>query len=266
MITTDSVSCVQITRPENFAAQFGNVVTTFNCEVPDTQGTWAEFLSNPDMTIGAVAAVGTLGAVAVALWQSWHAKETSKLARADAAKARGDAIAIAEQADALALKRDLRIKELERFEILPELMFAFADRVTAGTMAFEEATARLIFALQKYFVYLRQSNPDVAKAFSNAMDKLTLVTRIVNEHRNPKRQADGRPLYQHEELDEWTAKNPEFRSEVMDVTAAVGRALINYYDSSLTPLESMGRLNMLTKRLEKYFEPHLRIAQSKTQE
>lgn len=218
------------------------------------------------MVIGAVAAVGTLGAVAVALWQSWHAKETSRLARADAAKARGDAIAIAERADALAMKRDLRIKELERFEILPELMFAFADQVTEGTIAFEEATARLIFALQKYFVYLRQSNPDVAKAFSKVMDGLMQVARIVNEHQNPKRDTNGRPQYQHGELDEWNRNNPESRSELIDVTAAAGRALINYYDSTWTPSESMGHLGRLAKRVEKYFEAHLRIAQRNAQE
>lgn len=263
MITAETASCTQVVRPENFASQFGNLVTTFSCEVPDAQGQWADFLSNPQMVIGAVAAIGTLGAVGVALWQSRHAKRVSESAKIDAALAREDAIAIAERTDSLAMQRDLRIKELERFEVLPEVMFRLVDSITGTTAKFTSATADLIFAVQKYFVYIRQTNSDVAEKFSDIIDLVMQTASIINEYLNPTLNQNGSYTSQHTELDEWFAANTDVRDKLQNQVSLSARGLVKYYDSSWSTTKTVAYFEAIAAEMKVYFAPHLVISENR---
>lgn len=260
MINSESITCFQTIRPQNFAAQFGNVVTTFNCEVPDTQERWAQFISNPDMVIGAVAAIGTLGAVGVALWQSWHAKRVSDSAKEDAARAREDAMAIAERSASLAMQRDLRIKELERFEVLPELMFLFVDSVSDATVKFDSAMAELIYAVQKYFVYIRQTNSEVAEKFSEIIDLFMQISTIINQYLNPTVNPDGSYKQLHPELSGWITANPEWRAKLQTPVSMSGKALFKYYESSWDTTKTLAYFENIAAEVKVNFAPLLAIA------
>lgn len=255
MLIATAMECIQITRPENFGAQFGNFVTTWRCESPIVQDRWADFFTNPSLLIGALAAAGTVGAVVVALKQSSQAEETAATARSDAQQARIDAIEIADRAESAALRRELRINELERFEDLMELVVAFASSAKDGTDTLNTASVKLVFGLKKYFVYLSQTESTLVIPFSRALTRFQMAIDVANEYWNPIIGTMGDPIYRHIALREWFSAHPNLASDFVSFAGQLVDVVNRYYDQSKTLSETLATLDAAERTINRRFEP-----------
>lgn len=74
MISAETINCTQISRPENFADQFGNIVNELECSLPQS-GFGASFW------LQVAAALATIVTVAIAAYQAKQAKESAEKAQ-----------------------------------------------------------------------------------------------------------------------------------------------------------------------------------------
>lgn len=265
MITAESISCLQTVRPENFAAQFGNLVTEYSCQIPASQSRWLEFFTDPSLLIGGIAAISTVGAVIVALIQSNHAKAVAAQARTDAGKAREDAIAVAEAADSLALKREVRVKELDAYMNLWRKGAYASAHVTSKGEIFGEHQVDHVMALRAFLLYLSVSDPDLEKDFEDTVQFLMAVATVLNQFTN-----DGSALVQddvqwvgYENFKTWASNEANHLLEFVDHATEIMGILPDFYRGAKSKIETIERLKEAQNSLQRDYLPLLAWRQAR---
>ncbi|MGP9490074.1 hypothetical protein ACT3R5_16090 [Glutamicibacter sp. AOP5-A2-7] len=254
MITAEKIECTQITRPRNFGEEFGNLVTTLSCDFPLDQDQWSGFLSNPNLVIGASAAAGTIGAVFLALWQSKQAKKSAEGARADA-------IAVAEAADNMALKREVRIKELELYTKLWGLSAKFAASATDNPTNHNQASVDLALEFRSYLTYLSITAPGLVKPLSSAMQMFQTAVSALNEYTHPQmrmvngKMTDPRFAKQDPDLKAWVEERPNLAHDLVVLTGEILNIMPSYYDNNLTEQQIKESLRNATVETYKSHRP-----------
>lgn len=244
---SEKLSCIQVTRPENFGSQFGNLVNAIECDIPIAQEQWNDFFTNPTILFGALAGIGTAVAVIVALMQSASAKKTAEGALSDAIK-------VAEEADKLALKREVRVKELDRYEALWELAAHYASSPRNRKETHDEASTNLAFGMRKYLMYLSITAPDLVQPFGGVIHKLQQAINVAHEYWVPLRlPAEFRK--RHPELGEWFDQHPNIDSDFVDMAGKVMNILPTYYDGTQNMEETVSTLKVAEEVIEHRYKP-----------
>lgn len=243
MITAETISCTSISNQPNFIELTPKWMTTLNCDLPEVADQWGNLWESPSLVIGALASIGTLFAVFVAVKQSSDAKEIAR-------KGENNAIGIARRAEEEAMKLALMNRELDNFEVLADNLINYALGVIGPRGQHLKDNTLMTMSASKLMTYLRQRE---AKLADEVMATLGILQRVGMEINTAHRvQIDSRSKHVDtaKATRRWIVSNPNTDEGFLVTTSAITNVITDFYANAAKPIDAIGRLSEMNELMK----------------
>lgn len=246
MITAETISCTSTSNQPNFVELTPNWMTTLNCDIPEIAGQWGNFWESPSLVIGALASIGTLIAVFVAVKQSSDAKEIAE-------NGESNAIGIARRAEQEAMKLALLNRELDNFEVLADNLINYSLGVSGQRKQHLKDSTLMTLSASKLMTYLRQREAKLADAVRATLDILQRVGMEINTAKR----APGLITPGHAKTayarSQWMAANPNADENFVLTTSAISKVITDFYSNAANSSDTIERLTETNNLMKEQF-------------
>lgn len=249
MIIAGTITCTSTVEKPNFVELIPNWAATLECDLPAGANTWINFFQSPELVVGALAAIGTLLAVGVALKQSYDAKEAAGKAEKSsisiAERGEQNAIGIAKRAEAEAVKLALLNRELDNFEIFADWIIDYAFGLLTSRQKHLKDTTSMTMSARKLVTYAGQREPKFADALMRSLDTFQRVGMEINTAKFVPVDAKSPHAGTAIATRRWLAANADAAEGFVLTASALSKEVTDYYANTAGAQHAISRITEL---------------------
>lgn len=252
MIIENNFTCTSAVEPPSYVELIPHWATTLNCELPPSPDRWAAFWESPSIIIGALAALGTLIAVGVAVKQSSDAKGIAE-------SGNQTAIGIAKRSEEEAKKLALLNRELDNFEIFADWIIDYAFGINGPRQQHLKDTTRMTMSARKLLTYAGQREPNFAEQLMRAVDTFQRIGMEINTAKRVPIDPASKHLETARNTRAWLAQNSNAAEGFVLTASALSKEVTDYYarpDGAQRAIGRIAELDILMKENYKVLLAH----------